>query len=129
MLHRMAKPESRTEAALYELCVTYGYCIGATATGPVIASKNDVRVGSRSRGRRASPAARSPRRSAGRCGEEGEEQAPLARDLSERSAGWAGRAPRRAASPNQGRRFSLGLPLCGKTMKLRLFILASLAAA
>jgi hypothetical protein len=33
----VSKPASRVEAALYELCVNYGYCIGADARNEIIA--------------------------------------------------------------------------------------------
>jgi hypothetical protein len=37
----MAKPESRVEAALDELCVTYGYCIGGEEWDAIVANPPD----------------------------------------------------------------------------------------
>lgn len=37
----MAKPESRAEAALWELCATYGYCIGGEQADALIADPPD----------------------------------------------------------------------------------------
>jgi hypothetical protein len=38
----MAKPGSRAEAAMWELCATYGYCIGGQEADDIIADPPDA---------------------------------------------------------------------------------------